>query len=129
MINKPPEPTKHLFFIPGRFPGMNEIIKEARGNKYASAIQKRHWTRRVADITRLSIRNIKPMGKVWISFTWIEKNKRRDPDNICAGKKFILDGLVLAGLLSADGWANIAGFTDSWEVGKEPGVIVEIRGV
>ena len=125
-MNKPPEPTKYLLFIPGRLPGLNEIIKEARGNKYAAAKQKKYWTRKVADITRLSVCNIKPMGKVWIYFTWIEKNKRRDPDNICVAKKFIMDGLVLAGLLSADGWSNIAGFTDSWEIG-DPGVWIEIR--
>ena len=43
-------------------------------------------------------------------------------------KKYILDGLIIAGLLKKDGWNEIAGFTDTWEVG-EPGVWVEVREV
>ncbi len=121
--------TKYNFFIPGRLPGMNDIVKEARGNKYASAMQKKKYTQLVADVVRLTFRKYGSMGKVWINFTWIERNRMRDPDNVSVGKKFILDGLVLAGLLKGDGWANIVCFTDKWEVGKEPGVYVEIREV
>lgn len=124
---------KYNFFIPGRFPGMNEIIKEARGNKYASARQKARFTMLTRTLVNLSfqlpIAHFGQMKKVWIDFRWVEKNTRRDPDNICAGKKFILDGLVLSGLLKNDGWSQIAGFTDTWEVGKEPGVYVEIKEV
>ena len=119
---------KYNFFIPGRLPSLNEIIGEARKHKMASATQKKKYTKRVADVIRLTFRDYKPMDKVWINLTWIERNRKRDPDNIVAAKKFILDGLVLAGLLKSDGWANIAGFTDSWETG-EPGVWVEVRSV
>ena len=120
--------TKYNFFIPGRLPGMNEIIKEARGNKYASAHEKKVNTVRVYNAIRLVFHGYKTMGKVWLSCNWVEKNKKRDPDNIVVAKKYICDGLVLAGLLKNDGWSQIAGFTDTWEVG-EPGVWVEVREV
>jgi len=119
---------KYCFFIPGRLPGMNEIINEARGNKYASAKQKKIYTNRVADCFMLTFKRFKPVGKSWITFTWVEKDKRRDPGNVRCAEKFITDGLVTAGLLKNDGWNQIAGFTDTWEVG-EPGVWVEIREV
>ncbi len=122
--------NKYNFFILGRLPGLNDIIKEARGNKYASAVQKKKYTQLVADVVRLTFRAYGSIqGKVWISFTWVEKDKRRDPGNIRVAEKFITDGLVLAGLLKNDGWSQIAGFTDTWEVGKEPGVWVSIKEV
>ena len=32
--------------------------------------------------------------QVSITITWYEPNEKRDPDNVMAGQKFILDGLV-----------------------------------
>ncbi len=122
--------TKYNFFIPTRLPSMNEIIDEARGSKFASAIQKTKYTKLVADVVRLTFRKYGTIqGKVWLSFIWVERNRRRDPGNIRCGEKFITDGLVRAGLLQGDGWKQIAGFTDTWEVGKEAGVWVEVREV
>ena len=121
--------TKYNFFIPGRFPGLNEIIGEARKHKMASATQKKRYTNLVADVVRLTFRKYGSIqGKVWISFIWVEKDKRRDPDNFVVAKKYIIDGLVEAGLLKGDGWKHIAGLTDTWEVG-EPGVWVSVTGV
>jgi len=119
---------KYNFFIPGRFPGLNEVINTARSNKYASADQKKEHTVRVYNAIRLTLRDYKKLKKVWITCTWVEKNRRRDPDNIIGGgKKYICDGLELAHMIEKDNW-NIVGFTDTWEVG-EPGVWVEIKEV
>lgn len=41
-----------------------------------------------------------------ILFLWVEKEKRRDPDNIAAGgTKIILDSLQQIGVIRGDGWA------------------------
>ena len=129
MKPKPQSGIKYNFFIPGRLPGMNEMIDAARAVKGFSAFQKKRYTNRVADVVQLTFRKYGAIqGKVWVSCAWVEKDRRRDPDNICASKKYILDGLVKAGLLKGDGWKYIAGFTDTWEVG-EPGVWVEVREV
>lgn len=46
-------------------------------------------------------------GRVDFEFVWRQANKRVDPDNIAHGMKYIFDGLVEAGLIENDGWANI----------------------
>jgi len=103
------------FFVPGPLPGMNEMIaaaKSGRGKGNAYSRMKKDWTGQVV----LAIRHarIKPMPYAMIEFEWHEENKRRNPDNIASGKKFIIDGLVEAGVLENDGWKQIVSFRDSW---------------
>jgi hypothetical protein len=50
---------------------------------------------------------------------WHCKDKRKDKDNISAGKKFILDGLVEAGILKSDGFNYIASFHDTFFVDSQ----------
>ena len=97
-------------------------------NKYKGASIKRE----VTDIIYWEAKSqkLKPVSKpVHISITWYCKNKKKDPDNIAFAKKFILDGLVKAGVLENDGWKQIEGFTDKFEVDKKnPRVEVLILG-
>ena len=108
---------------------MNEIIKAAKGAggtgraysrmkaKQTDAIA---WAALAAKLPRFTV-------PVHIAFRFVEKDRRRDPDNVAAGaRKMILDGLVLAGVLKGDGWAHVAGWTDTFEVGDQPGVSVTI---
>ena len=60
-------------------------------------------------------------------FTWIEENKRRDLDNICFAKKFILDALVNAGVLADDNRKIVTNFTDSFGYSNKSRVIVELE--
>lgn len=116
---------RQTLWIKGKFPNLNDIILESRKNKYGAANQKKTWTNLVA----MTARDLRPMTRVWIKFIWHEKNRKRDPDNIAAAKKFILDGLKDAGVLENDGWKQISGFTDCFEISKTPGVLVELEGV
>ena len=59
------------------------------------------------------------MERVFITFRWFCKNRKKDSDNIVVGKKFILDGLVEAGVLKNDGWKQVAGFKDEFEVDRD----------
>ncbi len=63
-----------------------------------------------------------------MEYTWYEINKQRDKDNISSyGRKIIQDRLVGSGVLQGDGWNNIDGFSDTFEVDKEnPRVEVRI---
>ena len=96
------------FEIPGRLPGMNEIITAAKSHygKYSS--MKKKYTKLVVD----SCRKIGPHNSVYLEITWYVPNLKRDPDNIAAGVKFIFDGLVDAGVIPKDtiaynrGWKN-----------------------
>lgn len=116
------------FFIPGILPTLNEIIAAAKsgyGKRNAYHRMKVSFT----DYVVLCIyeAQLKPMKYVTVSFLWQEKNKRKDPDNIVAAKKFILDGLVKAGILKTDGWRHIKGFGgERWGVSDKPGVHVEL---
>lgn len=47
-----------------------------------------------------------------ITFRWYMKNAKKDLDNVCFAKKFILDGLVRAGILYDDSQKYVRGFTD-----------------
>lgn len=47
---------------------------------------------------------------------------------MAAGKKFILDALVSAGILTGDGRQNVVGFSDEFHVDKaNPRVVITIE--
>jgi len=87
--------------IPGTLPGMNDIIAEARKSRWVSAEQKKYHTELVK-WSAIQAKLPKVEGRVNIHITWYEKSKQRDPDNIHAGTKFLLDGLVQAGVIKND---------------------------
>jgi Holliday junction resolvase RusA-like endonuclease len=65
---------------------------------------------------------------VSITFVWIEKNKRRDLDNVSAvGRKFILDTLQLCGKLKNDNLNYVIDLHDKVKFGDNYGVILEIE--
>lgn len=108
---------------------MNEIIGQNRKNRYLGSKQKKEFTRLCADCTRaFKLKRIN--SKVDVSITWVEKNRRRDKDNISAGQKFIFDGLIEAGVLKNDGWKEIGEVSHSFRVDKKnPRIIVRLREV
>ena len=112
-------------WIPGRLPGLNEIIASARSHKMKSAQEKKTYTERVAWFAKAELKPIQ--GKCDILFIWVEKNRRRDPDNITAGQKFVLDGLVQAGIIPNDGWKQIRTILHSFLVDQDEGVKVIIQ--
>ena len=63
-----------------------------------------------------------------VTFDWYAKNKRKDPDNIAFGKKFILDAMQESGLIENDGFKQIWGFSDNFHIDKDrPRVEVRIE--
>ena len=69
-------------------------------------------------------------GAVRIGFTWYEGDRKRDPDNICFAKKFILDSLVECGRIKNDNSYTLFGFADRfvWNSGEYK-VVLEIEEV
>ena len=114
--------------IPFTLPGMNELIDANRDSRYKGAGLKKHWQHRVELVLRRKARPLRePVRIRWI---WVEKDRRRDPDNVMAGgKKIILDAMVKTRMLRNDGWGNIeSGMTDEWMVDKKhPRIEVEIQ--
>lgn len=83
-----------------RFPTLNEYIDCERGSTIAAAAMKKKCTEQVKE--QCLSQQIQPVnGKVDILFEW-HSSTRHDPDNVAFAKKFILDGLQLAGVLEND---------------------------
>ena len=99
--------------IPGRFPSLNDYIDAERRNKHIAAKIKRDETQRVADLAANSDMQTFD-NPVMVRFVWIEPNSRRDADNVAFAKKFIIDGLVNAGILKGDSRKYVTGFIDDF---------------
>jgi Holliday junction resolvase RusA-like endonuclease len=112
--------------IPGRLPGLNEIIAGAKHHWASYAKEKKNLTHRVGVLARAAaLRTIS--SRCAVRFSWFESDRRRDLDNICVGQKFILDGLVSAGILPDDGWKWISGLEHRFHLDKkDPHVLVEL---
>ena len=113
--------------IPGRFPGLNDYIKAERGNRYRAAKIKR-------ECTELSMwcckqqRIPKQTGPVELRITWFEPNAKRDLDNIGFAIKFVLDGMVKAGVLENDNQKWVKRIVHEAEIDqKKPRVEIEIN--
>nr|DAR29965.1 MAG TPA: crossover junction endodeoxyribonuclease [Caudoviricetes sp.] len=116
------------FFIEGRLPTLNEYTKVSRGNKYASARMKLNAENLILQcISNTVTGQVKP--PYFIEFHWFENSRRRDKDNVCFAKKFILDALQKGNYIENDNNKYIKGFTDLFSYGKVQGVAVKIRGL
>lgn len=123
--------TSYKFEIPGRLPGLNEIVAAAKkpGRNYKDySNMKREDTELVAWCAKLA--KVPKLSKIFISVLWIESNTKRDKDNIAGGMKFICDGLKMAEVIKDDGWKNVEGFIHAFDVDKaNPRIIVEVQEV
>jgi Holliday junction resolvase RusA-like endonuclease len=115
--------------IPGRLPGTNEIIAAAKKGKrkyQPYADMKEQYTNTIA---WLAVK-LPKYKKVNITITWFEPNKKRDPDNIMGGQKFIFDGLKMAGVIKDDSQKYIGVIKHHFETNKDnPHIEVELEAV
>lgn len=124
---------KASLFIEGPLPGMNEIIAAAKGSGgrgVAYASMKRAWTDTVWALAKSAgLRHVP--SPVAVSFIWFEEKRNRDVDNISAGAKFVLDGLVKAGVLEGDGQKHVATIAHRFTTaaGTGPGVMVDVETI
>lgn len=112
------------YVIDMKLPSLNDYVKVCRSNKFLAAKYKKD----IEDKIGFFLINMPKYNKpIKIHFNWIEGNKKRDLDNICFSKKFILDAMVKFGKLENDNRNYVYAFTDSFEYGKETKVILEIE--
>lgn len=117
------------FFIPLKLPGLNEIIatkaltrrvRTGSGrmmliSKYDE--QKIKYQRSIMRYVKRA--QLKKMGLVMVDILWIEPSKRRDPDNVSAGVKYILDALVSVGILKNDNWRHVKKISHNFKCDKK----------
>lgn len=114
------------FTIPGTLPTMNEIVAASKRHHMQYSLMKRQYT----ELVKLHAMKLPKIDRADFIITWYCKDKRKDKDNIASGIKFILDGLVEAGVIPNDGWKEIGEVTHRFEVDKEnPRIEVEIKAL
>ncbi len=107
---------------------MNEIIaaaKSGRGKSNAYSRMKNEIT--ALCMLRARVARLKPVLAAGLAFVWCEKTIRRDPDNVMAAQKFIIDGLVAAKVLPDDGWRFVHSLVHEFTISAHPGVHVTIE--
>ena len=115
--------------IPLQLMTLNQYTNANRTNRYSGAKAKKQAT----EICRLHTLQSMAEGfklhelPAEFEFNWFLNNRRTDPDTLAFQKKFILDGFVAAGLLSNDGWGEIAGWTEKFYIVKKEFQRVEIK--
>lgn len=109
-----------------KLPSLNEYVRVCRANKYQASVFKNEVE---AEIGSFIYKLPEFENPIKIHFHWVEGNKRRDLDNICFAKKFILDALVKWGKLKDDNRKCVTAFTDTFGYAKESFVVLEIEEV
>ena len=94
-------------------PSLNEYIDEIGRHNREGGKFKKKWMQFVQ--TQIRSCKLRPVTQAVFKFIWIEKNKKRDKDNITGfGKKVILDALVQEEIIENDGWRHVIGFEDHY---------------
>ena len=114
------------FTIPGELPGMNEIVAISKSHPKRYSTMKKKYTNVVAHCAVHA--RLPKLEKAEYAIIWYCKDKHKDKDNIMAGQKFIFDGLVKAGVIENDGWAQIGDVNHAFQVDKQnPRVEVKVK--
>ena len=108
-----------ILTIGGSLVGLNEYTKANRTNLHVGANMKKKTETMITSFIQQQLHGVETIERCTIRFVWVEKDRRRDLDNIAFAKKFILDALVKNGILKGDGWSCVTGFSDSFRVDKE----------
>ena len=126
-ITIPGEISRHRLTIPGRLPGLNEYTSACRSNHMAGAAMKQESQDIVLWAIRAKMRNVHFTKPVFLLFTFYERDRRRDRDNVASyARKVIQDALVKAGTLEDDGWDYVTGYMDAFKVDNQnPRIVVE----
>ena len=98
------------FTIHGKLPSLNDYISAMNSHRHVGNSLKR----KTQDVIGWHIRgaNLKPMrGPIDVQCVYYEPTKRRDPDNIFAASKFILDALVECRIIPDDSQRTIRSIT------------------
>ena len=112
-----------MYTINHRFTSLNQYILAERTHRHKAAKLKKAESY-IAYLSLLNKPHITTPCR--LRFTWYIKDKRTDADNICFAKKYIIDGMVKAGLIENDSLRYIVGFQDEFVIDKNERVEIEV---
>lgn len=99
--------------VEGRMPSLNDYISAERANRYKAAAMKKRAPRFERRVT--------------VRTTFYEPDMRRDADNVGFARKFVLDGLVAAGVIKDDSRKYVEQCPDRVLTDRaRPRVVVEV---
>jgi hypothetical protein len=114
--------------IQGCLPNLNDIIDASKHTRWTYDTLKKNTEYIILAACFSGKTRLQPMPYAYISCDWVEPNMKRDPDNICAGLKFVLDTLVYKKILPGDGWAHVLGIAHTFRIDKDaPHVAITLR--
>jgi Holliday junction resolvase RusA-like endonuclease len=117
--------------IPGELTDLNQFIDSQRANRYGGATVKKKNTEKCRNaflLAKAAGFKVTPPFRLYI--VWYCKNGRKDPDNLSFTKKFVLDGMQAAGIIVNDGFKQVRGFNESFEIDKEnPRIEIEVEEI
>lgn len=120
---------KYLLIIHGKLNNLNDYIKAMNRSRYEGSDLKSKNEAKVMQEIYSQFGRLRITKPVRMQYTWYEPNKQRDKDNISSfGRKVIQDALVKTKVLQNDGWKNVIGFSDEFDVDtKNPRIEVLIE--
>lgn len=98
--------TEQIIRINMRLPGLNEYTRACRACTYAGAEMKKDAERAVMAYARAA-KATPASDPCMVLIRFHEPSRRRDADNVEFARKFILDGLVAAGVIAGDSPAHV----------------------
>ena len=98
---------RYKFIISGTLIDLNKYINLNRAHYHKAAAEKIEQDSIVFYAVKEQIRDVMIEKQIGVRILWVEPNDNRDPDNVAFAIKFILDGLVHAGVLHEDKRNNI----------------------
>lgn len=115
----------YTFTIFGKLPSLNEFLAaerrtmRGRGGYSPGNQLKRRCEFLIRNAVNTQVRRVRIKKPIRIHYHFYEENRKRDLDNISAvAHKYVQDALVKAGVIENDGWRQIIGFTDHFEVDR-----------
>ena len=73
---------EYILIIPGRLDNLNDFIRADKASRYKGGEMKKQNEAIVSVYIRKCLRDVNINKKVFMEYLWVEKNKRRDLDNI-----------------------------------------------
>ena len=104
--------------IRAKMPNLNDVIAASKRHWSYYSKEKKRWTEIVAQEAKAQ-GLYKMRLPVWVRTTYYMKTRRGDPDNVRVAIKYILDGLVQAGVLEDDSQRWIVGFQDLYDLDRD----------
>lgn len=115
------------FTIPGGLPSLNEIIGAGKNHWGSYSSMKEANTGMIVLKTKKVPQIEKPFQ---ITCRWISENRKKDPDNISVGIKFILDGLYQGAIIPQDTQRYVKRIVHEFGIDpRNPRIEVEIEEV